>query len=725
MRAGYPIYMVPERVPWTVNPLGLQALGTYVCGSETGEASKLRDTGFILAHPGVPPPPGASMAEIDDSMYTAWRHTYSPYPTLRYTPPAAAVLILFLPLTIPSTTHLVSHSIDIWLHRDRDPLARANTDCAYPRKAQVKPEDKEEGGDIKLRPCLAEKSGVILKASGKRHLFHSICLLPPKTPALGSVSFSIESSLLPTLVEDPSFMASIQSLLNPLPDLAVRTPGFGAPFNLPTMRAPKPSGPGRHRDPGKQKKPKDAPIFSEADPVGEVRYPPCEEVTDKIAEEHRKCQLYPMGEIEKISDFPRHIPYKSDKKTFEKRTGRDRLEVYQYKFQYGSGGEEWVMMWDYNIGLVRITHLFKALGFSKTTPAKVLHQNPGLREICHSITGGSIAAQGYWMPFEAAKALASRFCYPIRYALTPLFGADFPDLCLKKGDENFNNMTLEPSVIQKATSMARYYRSLEPDEDEVAGTDSISQASSNPFDRRAEVPVPPEFSDDDKHRGCKWARRSYADSISSARGSSSEPYCVSPSSPPSNGFTPVNVPRSCEDAPRSHGPCIRPLPFEAGVVSSSTQSIASRAQRISVLGRRMELATEDGTVGTASGHSETDYSSEYTENDSDDEGDEDYHEPESQVSTESESAAGNDHPKKNNRSRPVKARIDDSMPAPSGFAQQVKAAHTLLRLHMQEATAADNDRDEEMSDGIVLNPLLPFRSLDESSGERKRRRASL
>lgn len=72
-------------------------------------------------------------------------------------------------------------------------------------------------------------------------------------------------------------------------------------------------------------------------------------------------------------------------------------------------------MWDYNIGLVRITHLFKALGYSKvcwysptgcrkddrylttcfqTTPAKVLTMNPGLRDICHSITGGAIAAQG-------------------------------------------------------------------------------------------------------------------------------------------------------------------------------------------------------------------------------------------------------------------------------------------------------------------------------------------
>jgi hypothetical protein len=35
---------------------------------------------------------------------------------------------------------------------------------------------------------------------------------------------------------------------------------------------------------------------------------------------------------------------------------------------------------------------------TQTTPAKVLAQNPGLRDICHSITGGAIAAQGKLPP---------------------------------------------------------------------------------------------------------------------------------------------------------------------------------------------------------------------------------------------------------------------------------------------------------------------------------------
>ena len=76
-------------------------------------------------------------------------------------------------------------------------------------------------------------------------------------------------------------------------------------------------------------------------------------------------------------------------------------------------------MWDYNIGLVRITPFFKCCKYSKvrdsvlflsfsrsfidtqqTTPAKMLNLNPGLKEITHSITGGALAAQGKNPPIK-------------------------------------------------------------------------------------------------------------------------------------------------------------------------------------------------------------------------------------------------------------------------------------------------------------------------------------
>lgn len=70
----------------------------------------------------------------------------------------------------------------------------------------------------------------------------------------------------------------------------------------------------------KAKMPKDSPIFRPGNTVGEVRYPPCEERDEELARFHREFKLHPMGEIAK---FPRHIPYQSDKKSFQEKTGRD------------------------------------------------------------------------------------------------------------------------------------------------------------------------------------------------------------------------------------------------------------------------------------------------------------------------------------------------------------------------------------------------------------------
>ncbi|KAL9599417.1 MAG: hypothetical protein Q9219_003854 [cf. Caloplaca sp. 3 TL-2023] len=107
------------------------------------------------------------------------------------------------------------------------------------------------------------------------------------------------------------------------------------------------------------------------------------------------------------------------------------------------------VMWDYNNGLVRVTPFFKALEYPKTSPARMLGKNPGLKEICHSITGGSLAAQGYWMPFEAARAVATTFCYRIRYVLTPIFGLDFPADCIPPGVPGFDSMHVAPKIIRR------------------------------------------------------------------------------------------------------------------------------------------------------------------------------------------------------------------------------------------------------------------------------------
>jgi hypothetical protein len=68
---------------------------------------------------------------------------------------------------------------------------------------------------------------------------------------------------------------------------------------------------------------KDAPIFIRGPTKGEVRFPPVEDPDDIIAAEHRRFSIFPA---KRISDFPRHIPYNSEKKSFLEKTGRGAFE---------------------------------------------------------------------------------------------------------------------------------------------------------------------------------------------------------------------------------------------------------------------------------------------------------------------------------------------------------------------------------------------------------------
>ena len=62
------------------------------------------------------------------------------------------------------------------------------------------------------------------------------------------------------------------------------------------------------------------------------------------------------------------------------------------------------------------------------------------------------------MPFEAAKAVAATFCYHIRYALTPLFGLEFLELCIKPGEDGFGHMVIDTNIIRRCTEEANEYR---------------------------------------------------------------------------------------------------------------------------------------------------------------------------------------------------------------------------------------------------------------------------
>ena len=170
-------------------------------------------------------------------------------------------------------------------------------------------------------------------------------------------------------------MATIQSLLNPLPDADERSLQLQSPCSIVYTGDFSPPRPGRK----KQKVSKDAAIFTCGSIRGECRYPPCEYQDEALAAHHQQFEIHPMG---RIAEYPRHIPYNSEKKSFLDKTGREsfegmprwfelklkcayRLLVFQYNFKIPGDEKTYCMMWDYNIGLVRTTPLFKCSGYSK------------------------------------------------------------------------------------------------------------------------------------------------------------------------------------------------------------------------------------------------------------------------------------------------------------------------------------------------------------------------
>ena len=170
-------------------------------------------------------------------------------------------------------------------------------------------------------------------------------------------------------------MATIQSLLNPLSAIEQHSRQLPSPNSTvytddfsPQLHIRK-----------KQKVSKDVAIFTRGNIRGDCRYPPYDFQDGTLATHHQQYEINPTGNI---ADFPRHIPYSSEKKSFLDKTGRESFEgtsrsafvrsaphsslaVFQYQFKIPGDEKVHYMMWDYNIGLVRTTPLFKCNGYSK------------------------------------------------------------------------------------------------------------------------------------------------------------------------------------------------------------------------------------------------------------------------------------------------------------------------------------------------------------------------
>lgn len=349
------------------------------------------------------------------------------------------------------------------------------------------------------------------------------------------------------------------------------------------------------------------------------------------------------------------------------------------------------------------------------------------------------------MPYETAKAVAATFCWKIRHVLTPLFGTDFPSLCVPPSDRShYNRMIIDPATVRRATETAHYYRSLELQSQAHAltgGSENESTSSSHFPRRTREDEKSPAVED---RPACqtitKFPRHRYTDSGPSVRDSSSEPYCVSPQSPTGSTWTPVNAPhpRSSDIIPRSWVPSPDQFYRRAvelrrnhlsrdGSESETDLSSVSPSDAIRNRGFAAEMGgVESGSTDVDSSESFSEMSLSEEDMSVDDDEDEDYRGPRPRAALNGGSPSEKEGERlKKNRLRSVKTKDSDRTSRSGHFAHEVKAAHALLRLHMQEATNEGLENDSQVDESACRSTLgLAFRPSSLSSS-RKRRRVSL
>lgn len=113
---------------------------------------------------------------------------------------------------------------------------------------------------------------------------------------------------------------------------------------------------------------------------GAINFPPFEVLDDASLREVRRFQIRPFGSIQETCE---RIPYNSGKKDFFSKTGREGFEgmgcgpvegtkltepAFHYDFKVPGDDANYTVMWDYNVGLVRMTSFFKCRGYTKVGP---------------------------------------------------------------------------------------------------------------------------------------------------------------------------------------------------------------------------------------------------------------------------------------------------------------------------------------------------------------------
>lgn len=62
------------------------------------------------------------------------------------------------------------------------------------------------------------------------------------------------------------------------------------------------------------------------------------------------------------------------------------------------------------------------------------------------------------MPYQAAKEIAATFCWDIRWALTPIFGNEFPQICRPPQHPGFAKFVIDPQIVRFCTTETVRFR---------------------------------------------------------------------------------------------------------------------------------------------------------------------------------------------------------------------------------------------------------------------------
>ena len=119
-------------------------------------------------------------------------------------------------------------------------------------------------------------------------------------------------------------MVPVASLLNPISSSSERFQHLLSPTSKKQRQFLPPLAPS-----DKQKMSKAAATLVKGKPKGQVNYPPYEIQDEVLAAEYEKFEVQPIG---RIREYPRTIPYNSEKKNFQQKTGMAGFEGMSHSY---------------------------------------------------------------------------------------------------------------------------------------------------------------------------------------------------------------------------------------------------------------------------------------------------------------------------------------------------------------------------------------------------------